>query len=150
MSVRLLCLSALLLSLVVLTACDESLSKLAGPTPNLDPTFASIQRDVFESTDSSGRTSCVTCHTSAGRFPAGGLNLTHDVAYTSLVNRAALTKPGAVRVIPGDISNSYFLQKLRGDPGIVGVRMPFNGPPYLTDGQLRIVERWVAAGAPRN
>lgn len=29
------------------TACDESLSKLAGPTPNLEPTFSSIQRDIM-------------------------------------------------------------------------------------------------------
>ena len=30
------------------TACDESLSKLAGPSPNLEPTFASIQSDILE------------------------------------------------------------------------------------------------------
>ena len=42
-----------------LSACDEKLSSLAGPTPNLEPTFASIQRDIFEATDSSGRSACV-------------------------------------------------------------------------------------------
>ena len=31
-------------------SCDEKLSTLAGPTPNLEPTFASIQHDIFEAT----------------------------------------------------------------------------------------------------
>jgi hypothetical protein len=150
MRARLLCFGLLLVSLVASIACDESLSKLAGPTPNLDATFATIQRDVFESTDSAGRAACINCHTNVGRNPAGGLNLTHDFAYNALVNVAARTKPSAVRVIPGDPVNSYLMQKLRGDPGIVGLRMPFSGPPFLTDGQLTILERWISTGAPRN
>ena len=36
-----------------------------------------------------------------------------------------------------------------GLPGIVGVRMPFNGP-YLSDGQILIIKRWIETGAPRN
>jgi hypothetical protein len=28
--------------------------------------------------------------------------------------------------------------------------MPFTGPPYLTDGQILIIRRWIALGAPRN
>jgi hypothetical protein len=131
------------------SACDEKLSSIAGPTPNLDPTFASIQRDIIEATDSSGRTSCVTCHTSTGRTPSGGLNLNHDVAYDQLVNVPVREKPGATRVIPGDVENSYLIQKLVGLTGIVGRRMPQNGPPYLTDGQILIIKRWIELGAPR-
>ena len=62
-------------------ACDEKLATLAGPTPDLEPTFASIQAQIFEATDSSGRRACISCHTDAGRTPPAGLNLTHDVAY---------------------------------------------------------------------
>jgi hypothetical protein len=29
------------------------------------------------------------------------------------------------------------IHKLEGRAGIVGRRMPFNGPPYLTDGQIQ-------------
>ena len=47
-----------------LTACDEKLSSIAGPTPNLEPTFASIQKEIFETTDSAGRVACTGCHTS--------------------------------------------------------------------------------------
>ena len=131
------------------TACDEKLSTLAGPTPNLTPTFATIQSEVFEKTDSAGRPACTNCHTAIGRNPAGGANLTHDLAYDNLVNVPVRGKPGAIRVIPGDPDNSYLVQKLEGTPGIVGQRMPFNGGPFLKDGQILIIRRWIANGAPR-
>jgi hypothetical protein len=135
--------------LVGATACDESLSTLAGPTPNLEPTFASIQSQIFETTDSAGRTACITCHTNVGRNPAGGLNLIHDLAYDQLVNVPSRNKPGAIRVVPSDPENSYLLHKVEGRPGIVGNRMPNNGPPYLSEGQILILKRWIEIGAPR-
>lgn len=131
-------------------ACDEKLSTLAGPTPNLEPTFASIQRDIFETTDAAGRVSCVTCHTNIGRNPAAGLNLLHDVAYDQLVNASATQVPSIKRVTPGDPQGSYLVHKVEGRAGIVGRRMPFNGPPYLSDGQILIIRRWIELGAPRN
>ena len=131
-------------------ACDEKLSKLAGPTPNLEPTFASVQTQIFETTDSAGRVACTNCHTNIGRTPSGGLNLVHDLAYDQIVNVPSARKPGAIRIIPGDPENSYLVQKLEGRPGIVGLRMPFSGAPFLTDGQMLILKRWIAIGAPRN
>jgi hypothetical protein len=130
-------------------ACDEKLSTLAGPTPNLEPTFSSIQSQVFETTDSSGRTACTRCHTNVGRNPSAGLNLTHDVAYDQLVNVPSRNKPGAIRVVANDPENSYLIHKLEGRPGIVGNRMPNNGPPYLSAGQILILKRWIEIGAPR-
>jgi hypothetical protein len=132
------------------TACDEKLSTLAGPTPNLEPTFASIQSQVFETTDSAGRTACITCHTNVGRNPSGGLNLTHDVAYDQLINVPSRNKPGAIRVVPSDPEHSYLIHKVEGRPGIAGNRMPNNGPPYLSAGQILILKRWIEIGAPRN
>jgi hypothetical protein len=113
---------------VAATACDESLSKVAGPTPNLEPSFSTIQRDIFEAPDSSGRPNCNKCHNAAGRLFTAGLSLDHDVAYSSLVNVASTRKAGATRVIPGDPENSYLVHKIEGRPGIVGQRMPFSGP----------------------
>jgi len=130
-------------------ACDEKLSKLAGPTPNLEPTFSSVQAQIFETTDSAGRRACIVCHTNVGRNPSGGLNLVHDGAYDQLVNVASARKPGATRVVPGDPENSYVIHKVEGRSGIVGVQMPLGGP-YLTDGQILILKRWIALGAPRN
>jgi hypothetical protein len=130
-------------------ACDEKLSKLAGPTPNLEPTFSSVQAQIFETTDSAGRRACIVCHTNVGRNPSGGMNLAHDVAYDQIVNVASARKPGAIRVIPGDPENSYVIHKVEGLSDIVGVQMPLGGP-YLTDGQILILKRWIAIGAPRN
>ena len=132
----------------VAAGCDERLSDIAGPSPNLQPTFSSIQHEIFETTDASGRAACTQCHTdSGGRTPSGGLNLRHDVAYANLVGIASRGKAGAVRVIPGNADNSYIVHKLAGSGDIVGERMPRTGGPYLTEGQITIVKRWIETGA---
>ena len=131
-------------------ACDEKLETLAGPTPNLEPTFASIQANIFELTDSAGRNACVNCHTNVGRTPAGGLNLLHDVAFDQLVNVASTQIPSLKRVNPGSPETSYLVHKIDGRAGITGTRMPRNGPPYMSDGQVLILKRWIELGAPRN
>ena len=131
-------------------SCYESLSKIAGPTPDLEPTFASIQKEIFETTDSSGRSACVTCHTASRAQFAAGLNLDHAVAYSQLVNVASRERPDTMRVAPGNPGASYIVHKLEGDAGIIGRRMPFNGPPYLTGGQIQILRRWIEIGAPNN
>jgi hypothetical protein len=134
------------------TACDEKLSSLTGPTPGLEPTFASIHANIITATDSSGRSACTQCHTNVGRTPAGRLNLTGDAAsaYAALVNRPSSFAAGAVLIVPGDPDNSYFVRKLHGSAGITGARMPFNGPPYLTDGQMLVIEKWIRDGALNN
>jgi hypothetical protein len=142
--------TVIVLALALFTGCDEGLRKIAGPSPSLEPTFTSIQANIFESADSAGRVACIGCHTSTGRNPSGGLNLNHDVAYDQLVNIASRGKPSAVRVMPGNPDGSYLVQKLDGASGIVGRRMPFSGEPFLTDGQMLILRRWIALGAPRN
>jgi hypothetical protein len=128
--------------------CDEALSDLTGPTPNLEPTFSSIQQEIFSSGDSSGRPACTQCHNAVGsRF--NGLDLSASVSYTNLVNVASRGRVGAVRVIPGDPENSYLIHKLEGRSTIAGVRMPLNGP-YLTSGQVLVIRRWIETGALNN
>jgi hypothetical protein len=128
--------------------CDEALSDLTGPTPNLEPTFSSIQQEIFSSGDSSGRVACTQCHNAIGsRF--NGLDLSPAVSYSNLVGVASSRRPGAVRVIAGDALNSYLIHKLEGGPAITGVRMPLNGP-YLTSGQILVIRRWIETGAPNN
>jgi Planctomycete cytochrome C len=140
---------AVVAAVCLFTACDENLSTIAGPTPELTPTFSSIQRDIFAAADSTGRPACSGCHTNVGRTPSGGFNLAGDQAYDRLVNVASGRKTGAILVVPGDPDNSYLIQKIQGASGLVGVRMPQNGP-YLSDGQIRIIRRWIETGAPRN
>jgi len=133
---------------VAAAACDEKLSDLTGPTPNLEVTFSSIQREIFDTTDSSGRTACIQCHAPVGgRAAAAGLNLTSGTSYASLVNVPSPLKPGAIRVIPGDPDNSYLVHKLEGRADIVGLRMPRNQGPFLTEGQMLVIRKWIAQGA---
>jgi|SRR5215467_13511464 len=141
---------ALSVTVLAAVACDQPLSSIAGPTPLLEPRFSSIQAQIFESTDSAGRRACISCHTNVGRTPPAGLMLTHDVAYNQIVNMPSTKKAGAIRVIPGDADNSYLVHKVEGLTDIVGLRMPYSGPPYLTDGQIMILKRWIALGAPNN
>jgi hypothetical protein len=137
--------------LAVMTAgCDEQLRDVAGPTPDLEPTFSAIQRDIFNSTDQAGRTACTSCHNAQGAPFTANLNLTGAGAYAQLVNVASTGKSGAIRVIPGDPEGSYLIHKLEGRPGIVGERMPRNAGPFLTPGQMTIIRRWIAQGAQNN
>jgi hypothetical protein len=140
---------AVLITLALGTVgCDESLSDLTGPTPDLEPTFSSIQQQIFNAGDSSGRPACTNCHNAIGsRF--NGLDLTAAVSYNNLVNVPSRFKAGAVRVIPGDPENSYIIHKLEGRSTIAGVRMPLNGP-YLQSGQILVIKRWIEIGAPNN
>lgn len=131
-------------------ACDEKLSDLTGPTPDLTVTFTSIQRDIFNARDSAGRPACTQCHAAGGIAAGTGLILTEGVSYANLVNRTSRLRPGETLVIPGDPSNSYLVRKLEGDPNINGVRMPFAGGPYLTGGQMAVIRRWIELGAANN
>ena len=126
--------------------CDESVSDLTSPTPDLQPTFSSIQRDIFERGDSSGRQACVTCHTPAQAPFSGGLDLSHNAAYAALVAATSPLKPGAVRVVAGDPEASYLIHKLEGRATIVGVRMP-QGGPFLSHEQVDVIRRWIERGA---
>jgi hypothetical protein len=128
-------------------ACDEALSDLTGPTPNLEPTFSSIQQEILNTTDSSGRPACINCHNGNPFVPG---NFVGANAYPALVGRSSVEKPGLLRVAPGDPNNSYMVHKLEGGPNIVGERMPRGGGPFLTSGQMLVIRKWIADGAPNN
>jgi hypothetical protein len=131
-----------------LVGCDETLRDVTGPSPNLVPTFDSVNQEIFLTTDGAGRTGCVNCHT--GRIPNISINFSPGVdSYALMVNVPSRQRPDLMLVAPGDPDNSYLIHKLEGRSGIVGLRMPRNGPPFLTDGQLRVLRRWIELGAPR-
>jgi hypothetical protein len=139
-----------LVAACALSSCDEKLSDIAGPeSPNLQPTFTSIKNEIFSTTDLGGRTACITCHTNQGRNPPQGLNLLSD-PYNALVNVPSRERQGAVLVIPGDPESSYLIRKLEGRDIANTARMPQNGPPYLTTGQIQIIRRWIETGAANN
>jgi hypothetical protein len=129
-------------SALAMGGCDEKLSDLTGPTPNLKPTLSSIQSEILSQR-------CVSCHSGAGRFLPAVMNLTEGNSYASLVGVTSIERPGLQRVAPGDPENSYIIHKLEGRSGIAGIRMPFNATP-LTDGQILVIKRWIELGAPNN
>jgi hypothetical protein len=127
---------------VAMGACDEKLSDLTGPTPNLQATFSSIQSEILSQR-------CAGCHNGTTRFLPALMNLTEGNAYASLVGVASVEQPGLQRVAPGDPENSYLIHKVEGRSGITGQRMPLAGTP-LTDGQILVIRRWIELGAPNN
>lgn len=105
--------------------------------------FATIQSTILTP-------ACEGCHTDVNRTAAGGLNLKPGAAYPNLVSQVSSAKSGATRVVPGNASGSYLIQKLEGASDIVGLRMPRNGPPYLTDAQVATIRTWITEGAKNN
>lgn len=127
---------------VALGACDEKLSDLTGPTPNLQPTFSSIQSEIFSQR-------CIGCHNGSGRFLPAVMNLTEGNAYANLVGVASIQRSALQRVAPGDPEGSYLIHKLENRQGILGQRMPLTGTE-LTPGQILVIKRWIETGAQNN
>lgn len=106
------------------------------PAPNDD--FQQIQNTIFTPV-------CSVCH--SGANAPQGLRLDAGNSYALLVNVASAEVPALLRVNPGNPDASYLVQKIQGNAA-VGVRMPANGPPYLSQTQIDLVRGWIAAGAP--
>jgi hypothetical protein len=107
----------------------------------IQATLQSIQDSVFTP-------SCSTCHSGVGTALPGSMNLSNvSASRAALVSVASVEKPGVQRVTPSNSANSYLVQKLQGDPGISGVRMPFGGP-YLDQATTNVIRQWIDAGAP--
>jgi hypothetical protein len=131
-------------------SCDEKLSSITGPTPDLAPNFTAIQRTIFNATDSSGRLACTGCHSDSGRVPPNNLVLLEGRSYSQLVGRSAFGKAGATLVVPGDPDNSYLIKKLQGAADIAGQRMPRGSGPFLSEGQILVIKTWIRDGAQNN
>ena len=143
--------SLLVLVIVGLAACGDD-SPTAPTTPsttpttpttpaagNLTATLSSIQSEVFNP-------SCVVHH--GASVAEAGLDLSEGRSFENLVNVMS-TQVGLELVEPNDAENSYLIHKLEGRAGIVGVRMPPNGP-FLTDEALDIIKQWIDEGAQDN
>ena len=128
---------------LMVAGCGKDSPTTPTPTPT-GPTFSQqVQAQILTP-------ACVSCHTDDGRTPAAGLNLKSGSAYAALVGVASSGKAGATRVIAGNPSGSYLVQKLEGASDIVGLRMPRNGPPFLTTEQVALIRLWIQNGAPNN
>lgn len=57
---------------------------------------------------------------------------------------ATLTRADRMRVVPGNPRASELVRRIRGQ---AVPRMPFDGPPYLAEEDIRLIEQWILQGA---
>lgn len=87
------------------------------------------------------------CH--RGVMPQAGLNLSTGNAYLELVNVAASQcNDGRMRVLPGQPSSSYLIDKMMNVDICSGTKMPKLG--VLGAGSIATVSNWICAGAQNN
>jgi hypothetical protein len=118
----------------------------ATPCDGVTSTFDQIQQTIFTPV------SCArsTCH-NVQQAPHD-MSLSPGEAYDDLVGvppaNFVAQSAGKLRVDPGNVANSFLVQKLRatlalgeGDPMPLGLKR-------LSENAIRVVEEWIAAGAP--
>lgn len=105
----------------------------AGPHP------AAARQDnpsaSYSEVDAIFQTRCINCH--AGARAASGLRL------DSYANSMTGSRNGPV-ILPGKPAQSPIVKFVKGQ---IQPRMPKNGPPWLTDAQVSVIEQWIASGA---
>ncbi len=101
------------------------------PPPSPDAMAPRFQEDVLPILQAR----CVKCH--AGSQAPRGLQLD---SYEHIMKGSAFR---AV-VVPGKPEESEIVRRIR---GISVPRMPFDGPPFLTEEEIATIEEWIAAGA---
>lgn len=81
---------------------------------------------------------CAKCHSANSILgaPPEGYRLDSFQATLDAADRA--------RVVPGNPAASELVRRIRGESR---PRMPFDGPPYLSEEQIRLIEQWIAQGA---
>lgn len=83
-------------------------------------------------------TRCARCHSPQGQMgPA-------PEGYVLNSYEAAVSANDRVRIVPGRPEASEVRRRIRGH---ARPRMPFDGPPWLEEEQIRLIERWISDGA---
>ncbi|GAB4503744.1 MAG: hypothetical protein Fur0043_07360 [Anaerolineales bacterium] len=102
------------------------------PSPTLTPTAPTYQTDIKPILDER----CIRCH--SGENPPHGLRLdSYEHILAGSTYRA--------EIIPGDPDASEMVRRIRGE---AVPRMPFDGPPFLNEEQIRLIEARIAGGVP--
>jgi hypothetical protein len=119
-----------------LAGCGSGDGYADGGGGPLQPTFGSIQANVFTPI-------CEQCHSGAGA--PHGLRLDAANSFALLVGVPSDQEPAYLRVEPNDPENSYLIQKLEGRAG-TGEQMPAGLPP-LPQADIDVIRQWIADGA---
>ncbi len=101
------------------------------PAPGAPVTFADVEPIFLKS--------CIKCHSDNSRLggPPEGLRLT---GYDAILHGG-----DRLVVLPGSPEASELWRRVA---GVADPRMPFDGPPWLPDEDIRLIRDWIAQGAP--
>ncbi|MDH4248366.1 MAG: hypothetical protein OEW39_11185 [Deltaproteobacteria bacterium] len=119
-----------------------------------EPTWVYIQPAIF-----AGRGGCTNCHSAAAdpldcKTFACGLSWTADqwARITGSGGTGTLLASGHAGnpkpiITPGDITQSFLLDKIEGTQGSYGKQMPLGASP-LSDPDIQLIKDWIEDGAP--
>jgi mono/diheme cytochrome c family protein len=85
------------------------------------------------------------CH--QGRFPAGNLNFEPDKLLSAAINTPSQEVPSKKIIDTSTPEKSYLLAKIKGEPGIVGARMPAYRDPLSAE-EIKAIEAWIMSLKP--
>jgi hypothetical protein len=102
----------------------EAKSQWAGTAPH----YAAVS-EIF------AKYLCTVCH--GGGEPRAGLSLDDQKSMMKGSKRGPV-------VVPGKPASSELIRRLKGQ---TEPRMPFTGPPWLSDVEVATIEQWISGGA---
>jgi len=98
--------------------------------------YAQQGAPAFSDVDKIFQTRCDKCH--SGSRPPDGLRLD---SYNGVMTGAKEMKV----VVKGEPAQSELVKRVK---GISKPRMPKDGPPWLSESDIALIEKWIASGAP--
>lgn len=104
--------------------------------------FASQVQPIFSANCTGGG-----CH--SGGSPREGMSLETGSSYAALVNAPSTQCTGKQRVVPGQVPQSYLMNKLLGYQMCAGTKMP-KANQSLTTSEIELIRAWICNGAPNN
>ena len=113
--------------------------------PDNDISFARDLQPLFRGQDVV--VGC-SCHNPESDNPVGVQESGLDLTTYTRVRSGGVNSLGAI-IIPGAPCDSILWQKVSPGPPF-GSRMPFDGPPFLSDETRQMISDWIAEGARDN
>jgi uncharacterized protein (TIGR03118 family) len=131
---------------VSLTAVATDVDGNVGTSPAVSATVGTMTLSALQAAVFTPK--CSGCHNGVGAVLPGVQNLSDAATFNSVVGVTSLEVGTLKRVLAGDATNSYLIQKVEGTAAS-GVRMPLGGP-YLDQPTIDQIRTWINNGAPNN
>lgn len=115
---------------VLILSLFIGLNGASGQKEGAAPTFADVSA-IFS------KYNCTLCH--------GSVKASYGLALHKYESLMKGSKNGPV-IVPKDPAKSMLVRQIKGEKQ---PRMPINGPPWVTENEVQVIEKWIAAGAPK-